>query len=181
MNKERILTLTGFMGCGKSSVGRELSAAAGLPFTDLDEYIERSQGRSIPEIFASEGETGFRRIESEALKSALQECRSGILALGGGALTTPGNVLLVKENTLCIYLRATVDTLVENLSDASEGRPMLSTEKPLREHIESLLKKREAAYIEAASYIIDTDGLTPQQIALSIQSELGMPVGGTGK
>ena len=147
-----IITLTGMMGCGKSSVGRELSRLLSLPFVDLDDYIEEREGRSIRDIFESEGEASFRKMELEALTEILfQESSSEpnqdaaeepgedspqidypqtkemILALGGGTLTTPECAELVAEHTFCIYLKTSADELFRRLESESATRPMLNS------------------------------------------------------
>ena len=140
------------MGCGKSSVGRELSRLLSLPFVDLDDYIEAREGRSIRDIFESEGEASFRKMELEALTEILfQESSSEpnqdaagepgedspqidypqtkemILALGGGTLTTPECAELVAEHTFCIYLKTSADELFRRLESESATRPMLNS------------------------------------------------------
>lgn len=140
------------MGCGKSSVGRELSTLLSLPFVDLDDYIEEREGRSIRDIFESEGEASFRKMELEALTEILfQESSSEpnqdaagkpgedspqtdytqtkemILALGGGTLTTPECAELVAEHTFCIYLKTSANELFRRLESESATRPMLNS------------------------------------------------------
>ena len=118
------------MGSGKSSVGRELSALLSCPLVDLDSYIEEKEGRTIPEIFASDGEAAFRAMELSALQALFSPCGPGlpymILSLGGGTLTTAQCADLIRSHTYCIYLRADIDTLVRNLRNDTAGRPMLS-------------------------------------------------------
>ena len=204
------------MGCGKSSVGRRLSELLCCPFMDLDSVIEEQAGRSIPEIFASDGEAAFRQMELDTLRSIIQ-CSTAagrvqkqslpssmgpslcgqrgstvsapslllhnhmVLSLGGGAVMTPECAELVKENTLCIYLRTSVDTLVERLTDEAAGRPLLNTgnqpsnvipseveESTLRHRIETLLAKRASTYEATAHHIIDTDGLSIDDIATRV-------------
>ena len=147
-----IIALTGFMGCGKSSVGRELSKLLCCPFMDLDDVIEERSGRRIPEIFATDGEAEFRRMEKDALELVFntQEIRqnsghvhlantshdqadtpdpsvpvSAVVALGGGTVMTKECAEMVHEKTICIYLRASIETLVSHLEGESSGRPML--------------------------------------------------------
>ena len=139
------------MGCGKSSVGRELSRLLSLPFVDLDDYIEEREGRSIRDIFESDGEAAFRKMEMEALTEILfQESSSEpnqdagepgedspqtdypqtkemILALGGGTLATPECAELVAEHTFCIYLKTSADELFRRLESESATRPMLNS------------------------------------------------------
>lgn len=148
------------MGCGKSSVGRELSELLSLPFIDLDGYIEEHEGRSVREIFAVEGETAFRKLEFDALKEILlqegfsesghettsEQTSNGtvngsdktdcpqvwnmVLSLGGGTLTTPECAELIAAHTLCIYLKASPATLLPRLEHQSATRPMLKSASP---------------------------------------------------
>jgi len=168
------ITLTGFMGSGKSSVGKELSSILGYPLIDLDSYIEDKEGESIPEIFARGGESLFREIESASLREVLskEEKDSGrILSLGGGTPEKTENALLIKEKTTCIYLKASVDTLVSNLENDFEGRPMLKG-TDLRGRVEELMARREESYLECASYVIEIDGKPFKAVAEEISSLL---------
>ena len=146
-----IITLIGMMGCGKSSVGRKLSRLLSLPFVDLDDYIEEREGRSIRDIFESDGEASFRKMELEALTEILfqesssepnqdagepgeespqtdyPQAKDMILALGGGTLTTPECAELVAEHTFCIYLKTSADELFRRLESESATRPMLNS------------------------------------------------------
>ncbi len=237
------------MGCGKSSVGRRLSELLCCSFVDLDSVIEEREGRSIPEIFASEGERHFRLLEKDTLSDVLHvtipKCSRGplplrgplpfllpqaarckspqdcllttheggkmplphnrhtphethlckdtlVVALGGGTVMTPECAEMVKSETLCIYLRASVGTLVRNLEGEAAGRPMLQSDsysgqdsvkagesedagspaKQLRERIESLMSQRSETYENTAHIIIDTDGRSVDYIAQEIISYL---------
>ena len=183
------------MGCGKSSVGRRLSELLCCPFMDLDTVIEQQTSRTIPEIFATEGEAAFRQIELETLRSIIKSSTAAgriqkeslsspmefsVLSLGGGTVVTPKCAELVKENTVCIYLKASVDTLVERLTEEAASRPLLdscltaqtpeSRKTALRERIETLMGKRAATYEETANHIIEIDGLSLDVIAQQIIS-----------
>ena len=182
-DKYMIVSLTGFMGCGKSSVGRRLSELLCCRYIDLDSVIEERAGRSIPEIFATEGEPSFRAMELEALRSILTTSDPmSILSLGGGTVMTKECAESVHQDTKCFYLRASTDTLVRNLGGEAERRPMLATsdgwksasdsESRLRVCIEELMAKRSATYESTAHIIIDTDGKTIDCIAEAILSEL---------
>ncbi len=178
------MSLTGFMGCGKSSVGRRLAELLGWRFMDLDEVIENVQGRKIPEIFATDGEAAFRGMELKALKTVIDEYSSSnlVLALGGGAVMTSECAKLVDECTYCIYLRATVDTLVKNLEGEASGRPMLQSPAgmpsgndtdesfALRARITDLMSLRASTYESIASRILDTDGKSIDKIATFLTS-----------
>ena len=156
------------MGCGKSSVGRRLSELLCCPFMDLDDVIEARAGKKIPEIFAEEGEASFRAIEAERLSTVIDGNAEMVLSLGGGTVMTPKCGRIVHEKTLCIYLRASVETLVNNLKDESEGRPMLASGTSLHDRIAELLTLRESTYESTAHIIIDTNGKTIDEIAADI-------------
>lgn len=191
------ISLIGFMGCGKSSVGKALADL--LPecrLIDLDSYIEEKRGMSIPEIFNEYGEAAFRRMEREALDeifSATEHPRA-ILSLGGGTVTSEACARLVRQHTDCFYLRASTETLLNNLEGHSAGRPMLSipvaavksvaepvestkdsifTEREaLRQRIESLMSTRSAQYLATAHHVIDIDGQTYAQTAAQIAAQI---------
>ena len=163
------------MGCGKSSVGRRLSQLLCCPFMDLDQVIEERAGRTIPEIFASEGEEAFRSMELETLKEIVglpMYSRGYILALGGGAVMRIECAEIVHSDTLCIYLKASVETLMEHLSGQTDGRPMLG-DSDLRTRIEELMALRSETYEKTAHIVIDTDGKSIEAAASEIISKLG--------
>ena len=118
------------MGCGKSSVGRRLSQLLCCPFMDLDTEIEARAGCTVAEIFARDGEAEFRRIEQDTLSDIIgqihPETDRSVLALGGGAVMTEGSAEMVHDRTICIYLKASVDTLMEHLTGETSGRPLLA-------------------------------------------------------
>lgn len=123
------------MGCGKSSVGKILATL--LPecrLIDLDTYIEEKRGKNIPEIFNEYGEAAFRRMEREALEEIFSDKSRprAILSLGGGTVTSEQCRQLIRQHTDCFYLRATTDTLLDNLEGHSDGRPMLNPIQPAR-------------------------------------------------
>ena len=164
------------MGSGKSSVGKELASILGCPLLDLDAFIEDKFGESIPDIFSRGGEKLFRELESAALKEVLSFCEEDsattrILSLGGGTPTIEENATLIKEKTVCFYLKAGIDTLVSNLENDSEGRPMLRG-MDLRQRIISLMSEREDSYRGCASHVIDIDGKPFKEVAEEIASLL---------
>ena len=167
------------MGCGKSSVGRKLSELLCCRFMDLDDCIVEEAGCSIPEIFAQQGEPAFRKLEQEVLKNIVSVNSEDniVLALGGGAVMTSGSEDIVHEGTICIYLKASVDTLIEHLTGETAGRPMLNQQtvmssesetSPLRARILELMSLRAATYERTAHHTIDTDGKTVEEIAATI-------------
>ena len=156
-----LLALAGYMGSGKTTVGRIVADALGCPFIDLDDVIVRKTGRSIPEIFSTDGEAVFRRLEKQALEQTIAKYAesSAVLALGGGTVTVPGAIKLLHEKTLCVYLEASVETLLSHLDGQTSNRPLAG------EGFEERLTAREPLYDAAAHITIDTDRLTPEQIA----------------
>ncbi len=161
------------MGSGKSSVGRRLSELLCCRFMDLDEVIEVREGRKIPEIFTSDGEAAFRRMELEALKIAINSTSGDlVLALGGGTVITPECAEQIHEHTSCIYLCASVDTLVSRLENEAAGRPLLQSPEGLRERVSGLMDLRATTYESIANHVIDTDGKSPEEIAKEIQAQL---------
>ena len=167
------------MGCGKSSVGRKLSELLCCRFMDLDDCIIEEAGCSIPEIFAQQGEPAFRKLEQEVLKNIVSDDSDGktVLALGGGAVMTAGSEDIVHEGTICIYLKASVDTLIEHLTGETADRPMLTQQSvisgevetsPLRTRILELISLRAATYERTAHIIIDTDGKSVEEVASMI-------------
>ena len=163
-----ILSLCGFMGCGKSTVGRNLAAFVYSDYIDLDEYIEKRVGISVREFFALNGEAAFREEEKRALEEILKiySCCSGVpecadchlehsnlvLSLGGGAPTYAPTAKLIKEKTFCVYLTANKETLYRRLSKNNAKRPVLQGKQgnELMAFIEELIAKRENSYKEVS-------------------------------
>ena len=156
-----LITLTGFMGSGKTTVGRILADALGCPFLDLDDSIVKKAGKSIPDIFAQDGEPAFRQLEARLLRQTVEKYgeSTAVLSLGGGAILAPASATLVHENTVCIYLRATLDSLLERLAGETAGRPLADASLSER------LAAREPLYEKTAHVVIDTDGLTPEEVS----------------
>ena len=156
-----MITLTGFMGSGKTTVGKVLADFLGCPFMDLDDLVVKNAGKSIPDIFAQDGEAAFRQLEARILRQTVEKYAEStvVLALGGGAVTTPASAALLHEKTVCIYLRATLETLLQRLEGETAGRPLADDAFAER------LASRATIYEETAHVIIDTDGLTPDEVA----------------
>ena len=156
-----MITLTGFMGSGKTTVGKVLADFLGCPFFDLDDLVVKKAGKSIPDIFAQDGEPAFRQLEARVLRQMVDKYAENtvVLALGGGAVLAPASAALLQEKTVCIYLRATLETLLARLEGETAGRPLADADLAAR------LSARTPVYEQTAHVVIDTDGLSPEEIA----------------
>jgi shikimate kinase len=173
----RAVILIGFMGAGKSSVGRALAEQLGWTFEDLDDRIEQQEGRKVAEIFRASGEEGFRRAEHAALKDLLRELRSGvqrIVALGGGAFVQKKNAVLIEAGAVpSVFLDAAVEELWRRCRQQAEQqgieRPLLGSMERFRE----LYEARQPHYLKAA-FRQQTGGRSVQQIATEVMQALGL-------
>ncbi|WP_219932692.1 shikimate kinase AroK [Microbulbifer sp. YPW1] len=161
--------LVGPMGAGKSTIGKLLAAQLGLPFADSDKVLEDRTGADIPWIFDVEGEAGFRRRESEVLAD-LCNGQPQVVATGGGIVLLPENRALLKAQGFVVYLRASLDQLVERTSKNS-NRPLLQVSDP-RSKLREILQQREAFYAEVADLVCDTDDCTPRQASNLVSERL---------
>ena len=161
--------LVGFMGSGKSTIGRRLALDLGWIYADLDDDIESAQGRTIGAIFEKDGEAAFRRIEAEALRARVWRIQGGtatVLALGGGAFAQETNRVTIKNNGVSIWLDCPLETLWERVSRASH-RP-LARDRPA---FERLFAERREAYARA-DYRIDVCDDNP---AVAVEAILDLP------
>jgi len=158
---EKNIVLIGFMGAGKSTVGRSLAEKIKEPFMDIDTEIEKKEGRSIFEVFETDSEEGFREIESREIEKTLN--LSGyVIACGGGAVLKPENVAALKSNGIFVYLKADANVIEERVGEGGR-RPLLKSTNP-RQAIDELLREREAKYSQVADVIIDTSDLEAEQV-----------------
>jgi 3-dehydroquinate synthase len=161
------VVLVGFMGSGKSTVGPQLAQRMDRPFVDLDDVIEADAGRSVAEIFSSEGEAGFREREARCLQRALE--RSGsVVAVGGGAPMRDENWVRIRDGNCVVALIAEPDELARRLNGSTD-RPMLQPGAP--SVIASLLPSRLPRYLEA-DLVIKTDGIGPAEVAQQLHDRL---------
>lgn len=159
------LYLVGFMGTGKSTVGRLIASRLKLRFIDSDTEIEKQAGCSISQIFEKEGEAAFRQMERTFIESGHPE--SGCLvACGGGLVTGPGMIDSLKERGLVVCLFASPETILRRTS-GNKNRPLLNVENP-RERIAALLAERESTYLRAGACIV-TDGRPMTDVASHIE------------
>jgi shikimate kinase len=158
------IVLTGFMGTGKTEVGRELARLLDMKLIDVDTEIEKSQKMTINEIFKEFGEPRFRDVETEMIKK-VSENKNIIISAGGGAVLKQENMDTLRKNGIIVCLTATPETILKRTSN-NKGRPLLLVGNPL-ERIKELLNFRKPFY-EKADIMIDTEGKTPLQIAEEI-------------
>jgi shikimate kinase len=164
VNSTKSIVLIGFMGAGKSSIGRWLERRTGLWRLDTDEMVAAKYGLSIPEIFSNHGETAFRDAETETLRE-LSPDRPAIIVTGGGTILRSENVALLKRLGTMVWLHGDEKTLFERAG--RRGRPLLQTENP-RQTFSELMKKRKPLYAEAADFRVDTTVLSHEQVADAI-------------
>jgi shikimate kinase len=156
--------LVGFMGTGKTVVGRELAKKKKWLFVDLDELIELKEKRNIADIFAKEGEPYFRRLEKQALKEVAKE-KKFVVACGGGIVIDKDNIQVMKDSGTVICLTATAEIILKRTSGYAH-RPLLNVNDP-KKQIELLLKLR-APYYELADKTIDTSKLSVKEVVQKI-------------
>jgi shikimate kinase len=164
----RNLVLVGFMGSGKSSVGRILSSLTGFALVDTDTLVAQEAGQSIPTIFKQHGEEHFRALETKVLQSLVG--RIGlIIATGGGIITVEENRQLLPQIGPVVWLDASPDHLYQRVKHSK--RPLLQTAHP-RRTVEELYRQREPLYREAATLRIDSSSLTHRQTAEAVLAAL---------
>lgn len=158
------IVLTGFMGTGKTTIGKELAQMLHMKLVDVDEEIESAQGMTINDIFKTYGEQHFRDIETAMIKKLSQD-QNIIISTGGGAVLRDENMAALKEKGTIFCLNASVETILER-TGGSQDRPLLKVENP-KKKISELLAYRRPFY-EKAGIMIETDGRSPLLIAEEI-------------
>jgi shikimate kinase len=166
--------LIGYMGSGKSTVGKKLAAKLGLKFIDLDECIEQQNGGTIEELFAGKGEEQFRLMERAALHRVLEE-DSFLLSTGGGTPCFFDNMERMNGSGLTVYLKMSADTLAQRLLNAKKKRPLIQgmNETELRSFITSNLEKREDFY-QQAHFKVKAKSLDVEELADFLKKEVGV-------
>lgn len=165
------IVLLGFMGTGKTSVGKILAGRLGRIFLDTDVLIEKEVGAPVREIFATSGEASFREVEARTV--ALVSLMDGaVISTGGGAPLREDNVKELERNGVTVCLTATPETILERLKDETGVRPLLQGSDP-RMAIDRLLSERRTAYARA-KHSVATDGLTPAQVADKVLAVTGL-------
>lgn len=158
-----MIVIVGFMGAGKTTVGRLLAAKLGVPFTDSDEVIEARAGKPIPEIFAADGESAFRQLEHDVIADLVERDADLVLALGGGAAMHAGTRACLRgRGAPVVYLKVSYAEAMSRVG-GDQGRPMLA-----RPDLAGLYAARDPLYAQAATFTVDADGTAPDDLALAI-------------
>ena len=170
------IILLGYMGCGKSTVGRLLAKHLTLPFVDMDNYLSETYGRSVPNLFLEHGEIGFRKLEKRALDDLLISTQASVLSLGGGTPCYADNMQSVIQSTPhTFYLSPSISTLYHRLYSEKDHRPMIShltSEDKLQEFIAKHIFERKQFY-EQANHLLSIQDETPQELVDQIIKKLG--------
>ncbi len=163
------IALIGYRGVGKSTVGILLARAIGGVCVDTDDLIVRDAGMAIADIFASEGEVGFRKRERDAI-AAVTSAPPDVISVGGGAILDDQNVARLRSVATIVWLTAPMDSLWNRMSTDIQGqnvRPAL-TDKPGPQEVEQLLAARAPSYKKAADLTIDTQNVAPKEVVRRI-------------
>ena len=164
------IVLFGFMGVGKTTIGRLLSEEIGYKFIDVDEEITSTTGRQIKTIFELEGEAAFREIEKHVIKD-ISGGDQLVIACGGGAVLDSENVDNLKRNSKLVLLTADIDEIMTRTNN-DDSRPLLNA-LDRREKAESILRHRMPLYLELADESVDTTGKTPRRVVKEIIKKMG--------
>ncbi|MDG3583846.1 shikimate kinase [Galbibacter pacificus] len=168
------IVLLGYMGSGKSTVGKILAKKQSLEFIDFDDYIVENEKLSIPEIFKQKGEIYFRKIEGNYLKQLLQDNKDAVISLGGGTPCFGNNMeYILKATPNVFYLKLTAEKLVERLLPEKEQRPLVKDipNAEMLEFIRKHLFERNFFYLKSPNIISVNDEL-PEEIAVLVQEKL---------
>lgn len=183
LDEARHLVLVGMMGAGKSSVGRRLALRLGRPFVDTDHLVEERSGRSVGDIFSTDGEAAFRVLEAQVVRDALGSDPWAVIAFGGGAVLDPENRTRARAAGLVVWLRAEPRDLARRVAAAQgrsggSARPLLAAggSSPAA-IIEALAAERAEAYRAAAHLTVETTGRSPSRVASAILAEAGWNAG----
>jgi len=167
------ISLIGFMGSGKTTVGRILSEKTNFLFIDLDRIIEIAEEKSIPEIFKEKGEKYFRKLETEVIEKIYIN-KNCVFACGGGVIEKGENMNTIKSNSTVIYLNVSPPEAYNRLKDVKD-RPLLETQsgkEGVKEIINNLISRRDSLYRKYADFIINTDKKKPEKIVGEILEKL---------
>ena len=172
------IILIGFMGCGKSTIGKEIAKEYDLHFLDIDAWIEEKEQMTISEMFAAKGETYFRGLETKCLEVLLEESNNNsqsdtmgkVISVGGGLPIKEENRQLLKQLGTVIYLKATEETIYNRLK-TDTTRPLLQGDNP-KQKIKNLMEVREEFYCQASDFIVEVDHKGIRKIVEEIKKYL---------
>jgi shikimate kinase len=159
------LALVGFMAAGKSTIGKKLARKLKCAFFDTDDLVVKDHG-AVSDIFYEEGESAFRRYEHDAIAHVLEDGDSGVLALGGGALTYEPNQKLLKKRTYRIFIKVSPEQVLDRLRNSMRVRPLLGP-KPSLSRIKELYTKRMPQYAHS-DFVIEADNMNTSQVVDAI-------------
>ena len=164
--KKKNIILCGFMGSGKSTIGKQLAERLGMRFVDTDLYIEQKEGISISQIFAEKGEEYFRELELEVCEE-LSVLKSTVISTGGGTLLKDANVKAIKKNGTVFLLNVSSSTVLMRLKNDTT-RPLLQRDDK-EKAVKMMLSQRTPLYNRAADYVIDAEE-SPRKVCSRIMS-----------
>ena len=162
------IVLMGFMGAGKTTIGKKLAKALEYEFIDTDEWIEKEQGRKISNIFAEDGEVVFRDMETDLLKRLQNSEEKFVLSVGGGMPVREENRALLRNLGIVIYLKTSKEEIIRRVS-GDKNRPLLQG-GDLEEKVTKLMNAREQIYVETAHVEVITDRKNPSEVVENIMS-----------
>jgi len=157
MTNQQHIILIGFMGAGKSTVGKALASQLKISFIDIDEEIVKREGRSIPEIFNADSEMYFRKVETKTLYTVLQSLSPVVISTGGGIILSEENQSIIKQHHT-ILLNASIDEIYNRIKENSKERPLLQqSDQNLKRRLTELYSSRQSVYQQLAELVIDTN------------------------
>ena len=162
------IVLMGFMGAGKTTIGKKLANALKYEFIDTDEWIEKEQGRKISDIFAEDGEAVFRDMETDLLKRLQGREEKFVLSIGGGMPVREQNRALLRNLGIVIYLKTSKEEIIRRVS-GNKNRPLLQG-GDLEEKVTNLMNARAQIYVETAHMEVITDRKNPSEVVENIMS-----------
>jgi shikimate kinase len=162
--------LCGFMGCGKTTVGKELAAMLGVSYTDMDEHIIKKAGKSIPKIFAENGEEYFRQLETDAVRELA--IKGGVISCGGGAMLKKENAEIANKNGIVVYISVSFETCYKRISH-DKNRPIVVNNT--KEQLEDIYNSRIPLYSQNSRITVNGNN-TPYNIAKEIAAELSAEI-----
>lgn len=163
------IILIGFMGSGKTSIGKRLSMKLKREFIDMDDFIEKKEGMTINEIFATKGEAYFRNLEAE-ICSRYSKAKGKIIATGGGVIKNPENMKNLKAGGVVYYLKSSAEKIADNLKN-DNSRPLLNVQDK-KAKIMELMAEREELYLTYADRILDVSDSNPDNSCNKILEEM---------